>query len=73
MALQEEAIRYKLGMKPHVVRGVGKMDKDKVIDLRTKARPVRVRDQHEIIEERRKKRREKFESVKKEVRRIFDS
>lgn len=47
-------------------KGVGFMeDENKVIDLRTKARPMRVRAQNEIIAERRKKRKEKIEEVKK--------
>jgi hypothetical protein len=41
------------------------MSRNKVVDLRTKARPVRVREQHEIIEDRRKKRKEKIDAVNK--------
>lgn len=39
------------------------MDENKVKYLRTKARPVKVRNQSEIIAERRKKRKEKIEEV----------
>ncbi|MFD1736181.1 hypothetical protein ACFSCX_06340 [Bacillus salitolerans] len=44
------------------------MTPKKVIDLRTKSRPVEVKSQSEIIEERRKKPREKIESVKRNGR-----
>jgi hypothetical protein len=44
------------------------VSKNNVIDIRTKARPVRVRDQEEIIEQRRKKRREKIDKVKNQVK-----
>jgi hypothetical protein len=47
------------------------MDKGKVININTMARPVKVKDQHEIFEERRKKRREKINAVNEEVRRIL--
>jgi hypothetical protein len=43
-------------------------DKNKIIDLRTTAKPVRIRDQKEIIAERRKKRREMIEEVKRKNR-----
>ncbi|MDP1165955.1 hypothetical protein [Klebsiella pneumoniae] len=36
---------------------------DKIIDLKNRAKPVRVRDQQEIFEERRKKRKKKIEDV----------
>ncbi|OIJ09473.1 hypothetical protein BKP35_16595 [Anaerobacillus arseniciselenatis] len=50
----------------HIIisKGNGKMEKNKVIELRTVARPVRVRDQNEIFAERRKKRKEKIDAVK---------
>jgi hypothetical protein len=45
------------------------MDKKKnnVIDIKTKAKPVRVRGQSEILEERRRKRKEKISEVKKKI------
>lgn len=41
--------------------------KNNVIDIKTKARPVKVRNQSEIFEERRRKRKEKISEVKKKI------
>lgn len=38
-------------------------NKNKIIDLKTAARPVRVRDQSEIIADRRRKRKERYDEV----------
>jgi hypothetical protein len=48
------------------------MDKKKIIDIRTIARPVKFRTQDEIIAERRKKRKEKFEAVKRDIRNLYN-
>ncbi|UFU00707.1 hypothetical protein KO561_07165 [Radiobacillus kanasensis] len=44
------------------------MSNKKIIDLSTKARPVRTRDQQEILAERRKRRTEKINTVKSKFR-----
>jgi hypothetical protein len=42
-------------------------DKNKIIDIRTAARPVKVRDQSEIIADRRRKRKERHEEIKRKL------
>ncbi|QOK30021.1 hypothetical protein IIE26_27015 (plasmid) [Cytobacillus oceanisediminis] len=43
------------------------MNNNKIIDIRTKARPIQVRDQSEIIEGRRKKRKEKIHAAREKI------
>jgi hypothetical protein len=42
-------------------------DKNKIIDIRTAARPVRVRNQSEIIADRRRKRNERHDEIKRKL------
>jgi hypothetical protein len=49
-------------------KGAGVMsNKNKIIDIRTAARPIKVRDQSEIIADRRRKRKERHDEIKRKL------
>jgi hypothetical protein len=42
-------------------------DKNKIIDIRTVARPIKCKDQSDIIAERRRKRKERHDEIKRKL------